>query len=63
MQSKESKKELLRSCPFCGGEAELQSGWCELDNYVVCLTCKSSTRFFNAEKFAIEAWNRRDGDC
>ena len=49
----------LKNCPFCGGEAKL-------DNYmkwwVVCKKCRITSRFFESEEYAIEAWNRRVGE-
>jgi len=51
----------LKSCPFCGGEAETVD-W---DNhyyqffFVRCKTCKSQTKLFSYIEEAIKAWNRR----
>lgn len=49
----------LKKCPFCGGEATLAKGLCELDNYVMCLECISKTRPYNTKESAIKAWNTR----
>lgn len=49
----------LKSCPFCGGEAELIKGMCELDNYVTCLGCRCKTKLYNTKASAIKAWNTR----
>ena len=49
----------LLNCPFCGGEAELLKGLCELDNYVMCLECRSKTKLYNTKESAITAWNAR----
>lgn len=53
-----SEIKLLR-CPFCGGEAELLKGQCEIDNYVMCLECRSKTKLYNTKASAIKAWNTR----
>ena len=50
----------LKPCPFCGGEAKLERGTTQLDNFVYCSDCGSGTRFFNTKQSAIEAWNRRE---
>ena len=49
----------LKNCPFCGGEAGLKLGFCQLDNYVACLKCGSRTVFYNTEESAIKTWNTR----
>lgn len=49
----------LKRCPFCGGEAELLKGQCEIDNYVMCLECRSKTKLYNTKASAIKAWNTR----
>ena len=49
----------LLPCPFCGGEAELLKGLCELDNYVMCLKCRCKTKLYNTKEAAIKAWNTR----
>ena len=53
-----SEIKLLR-CPFCGGEAELLNGQCEIDNYVMCLECRSKTKLYNTKASAIKACNTR----
>lgn len=50
----------LKPCPFCGGEAKLERGTTQLDNFVYCSDCGSGTRFFNTKQSAIETWNRRE---
>ena len=49
----------LKRCPFCGGEAGLLKGQCEIDNYVMCLECRSKTKLYNTKASAIKAWNTR----
>lgn len=47
----------LKSCPFCGGEAELE--YDALHHFALCRACLSSTDRMNSEGDAISAWNRR----
>ena len=54
----------LKPCPFCGGEAFLQSHRVMGDerfteSWVLCLDCLGQTRQYLSAKKAIEAWNRR----
>ena len=54
----------LKTCPFCGGEANCNNMGLEDHNgvplwWVVCLTCKVSTCGHATEEDAIAAWNRR----
>ena len=62
----------LKSCPFCGGEAEIVphkffseilKAWM-VDCYgVECKNCHTSGyQFWGTEAHAIAAWNRRCGD-
>ena len=54
----------MKSCPFCGGEAEVR----RLKNFdgkvmmvfVICKKCGASTRSYASENGAIEAWNSRE---
>lgn len=50
----------LKPCPFCGGEAYLESvfDWV----CVECNGCKVSTKAYEDPKEAEEVWNRRVGD-
>lgn len=52
----------LRSCPFCGGVAELvhtRSG----DDYVRCTECRARTRQYHENSVGPrDAWNRRVDD-
>lgn len=49
----------LRSCPFCGGEAELEH--LEIDGYLAhCSKCDGMIeKWFDTKDEAIAAWNRR----
>lgn len=48
----------LKSCPFCGGEAEMiETLFC--DYKVECEKCGASTSYCDSEEMAVEAWNRR----
>lgn len=48
----------LKPCPFCGGEAIIDSfvgvGW-----IVICNKCDASIGYKETEQEAIDAWNRR----
>ena len=50
----------LRNCPFCGGEAYLESDY-ELVR-VECNGCGAITKSFERIDEAEAAWNRRVGD-
>ena len=64
------KRERLKPCPFCGGEAELicvpgyfktglsSSGW-----LVKCLNGCVNQMPYGSDHDAIEAWNRRTNDA
>ena len=65
-----SESEELRLCPFCGGEAELYTGYqiARTGEYLANVRCrkcgitvpvKVSLVQAEAEAEAIEAWNRR----
>ena len=56
----------LKSCPFCGGKAEIyKSAFFSCEAKVMCPTCRIQTATYkehdmeNAIWFAINAWNRR----
>lgn len=49
--------EKLKSCPFCGREAEvLSTGFMYC---VMCISCLDNVDWCKTEQEAIEAWNRR----
>ena len=62
----------LKSCPFCGGEAELEhphSFGSSLEySGVRCIRCRARTEpilksfAYSSDEKAIEAWNRRAED-
>jgi len=50
----------LKPCPFCGGEGCVQVNGLTNTYGVVCLDCFAETQpFWQTEKEAIDAWNRR----
>ena len=55
--------EKLKTCPFCGGEAELRSFTSKENNqeiwYVTCQICEVFIENFKTKQQAIEAWNLR----
>ena len=65
--------EELKPCPFCGGEASMESGRYQLDDgmhafaHVECLSCgacgsgftEAESTFEEVELLAADAWNRR----
>lgn len=68
------RTDKVKSCPFCGGEAEVESvekygfGISYKECRVVCTTCKAGTRVFIVDSCygstgtvqdAINAWNKR----
>ena len=57
---------VLKPCPFCGGEADvIEHRFYGLDSSygLRCEKCKAETyQFYESEEKAIEAWNRRAGE-
>ena len=49
----------LKSCPFCGGDAEMMG---ITFVYVKCLKCGVETMGYREEDEAAGEWNRRDGE-
>ena len=57
----------LKTCPFCGGQAEISGGRYDgkSTSYVKCKRCMATGEFFfvspeyASNDRAIEAWNRR----
>lgn len=55
-------KAELKTCPFCGGEAEIIGAYNKFYQ-VVCQKCEGSIdRFFDTPEEAAKAWNRRAGE-
>ena len=67
MQNNESKKKMLLSCPFCGGEAHIYNCKSSISNRTYYgIDCDSNECIvhtmaadYSTEEEAIEAWNRR----
>lgn len=56
----------LKSCPFCGGEANfcyLVSKDNPMEYGVSCASCSASKRWYSSSQTALEAWNTRATDC
>lgn len=54
--------QILRECPFCGGEAECHQWWSATISgkyATVCTKCNCGTDFYETEAEAIAAWNSR----
>ena len=52
----------LKKCPFCGGEADIESDisdYGEMRFYVYCKKCIAEGGWGFSEKEAIELWNKR----
>ena len=52
-------EEILKKCPFCGGEACMRGA---RYMWIKCLYCGAETMGSDDEKEAIDAWNRRAGE-
>ena len=63
--------EELKSCPYCGGEANVNRYHADIDDvlfpgedndcwYVSCSMCRASSWYDHDKKQAIAAWNTRD---
>ena len=50
----------LKACPFCGGIAELQTGFTDNEFFVGCTTHQCDMSTINTHKsIAISIWNKR----
>ena len=53
----------LKSCPFCGGDAQAEISYDEtfsFDAYKVeCVVCEANIAGFTNKAQAVKAWNRR----
>ncbi len=55
--------EVLKSCPFCGGQAMERKAIYEGEfSYVYCPTCGVRTNQELSIKDAIDIWNQRNGE-
>ena len=52
----------LKSCPFCGGIAEIFTGYsgCEKVYRVECTQCRGRSLESEIKATVIDAWNRRE---
>lgn len=50
--------ESLKSCPFCGGTANIATGIIEFWAY--CPHCGAKTELYETEQEAADSWNRRN---
>lgn len=55
--------EKLKRCPFCGGNAELESSYADYVgsglHKIVCKVCGCQTNYEHPMQKAIDLWNRR----
>lgn len=55
----------LRLCPFCNGIAMRrikEVDWADYHYWVECRDCEASTSYYDDDKDADAAWNRRGGE-
>lgn len=54
----------LKPCPFCGGEAILETvdGNSQEECYIYCPECDFESGVYSEPKFIVEKWNRRTGN-
>lgn len=56
-------KTELKSCPFCGGEADISKGFTSRIKgtayLVYCLKCDTTSGFYGTKRAAKKHWNRR----
>ena len=61
------EQNLLKSCPFCGGEAKTSQGTTDPNNefklgWIGCQECQCFINYINnprGKRLATETWNRR----
>lgn len=56
----------LKPCPFCGGEAILETGDGNISEefYIYCPECDFESGVYSEPQFIVEKWNRRaDNDA
>ena len=60
---KKTMSEKLKPCPFCGGNAELESSYADYVgsglHKIVCKVCGCQTNYEHPMQKAIDVWNRR----
>ena len=58
--SETPEKQVLKPCPFCGGEAVLcRALW---GDFIKCPDCEATTKSSNDFDKAVGFWNRRAGE-
>ena len=50
--------EQLKTCPFCGGTANIAKG--RIEFWAYCPYCGAKTEFYETEQEAADSWNRRN---
>lgn len=62
-EMKNLNMEILKKCPFCGGNAisrqrrpdHIMRG----KHFICCEDCKNKTGYYDSEEEAVKAWNKR----
>ena len=49
----------LKSCPFCGGKAEVRAFTLTMQ-FVQCMECRARTAAFETSEEAQQSWNKRN---
>lgn len=58
-------KTVLKPCPFCGGEADILTGFTSRIKgtayLICCLKCDTTSGFYGTKRAAKKHWNKRVG--
>ena len=49
----------IKKCYYCGSERVIAEDFCGT-YYVMCISCKTSTKDFSDKESAIEDWNKKE---